>query len=97
VRAGPGRPGSATLTDQAGEVGELPFLGAGVDDALRAIELVPWNAGTVWRTRYNTGVPDEDIPIRQLCFGPPGSGFVHYLILERQDTVELLEVFWSDL
>lgn len=70
---------------------------AKVAEALRAIELVPWSAGTAWRTRHNADVPDEHVAIRQLCFGPPGSGFLHYLILETQDAVELLEVFWSDL
>lgn len=68
-----------------------------VAEALRAIELVPWSAGTAWRTRHNVDVPDEAVPIRQLCFGPPGSGFIHYLILQTQDAVELLDVFWTDL
>lgn len=74
-----------------------PQARAKVIDALHAIELVPWSVGTAWRTRHNADVPDEDIAVRQLCFGPPGSGFIHYLILERQAAVELLEVFWSDL
>lgn len=74
-----------------------PAAKAKVAEALRAIELVPWSAGTAWRTRHNADVPDEAIAIRKLCFGPPGAGFIHYLILQTQDAVELLEVFWSDL
>ena len=74
-----------------------PAAKAKVSEALRAIELVPFSAGTAWRTRHNADVPDEDIPIRQLCFGPPGSGFIHYLILQTQDAVELLDVFWTEL
>lgn len=74
-----------------------PAARAKVSEALRAIELVPRSAGTAWRTRHNADVPDEDIAIRKLCFGPPGAGFIHYLFLEHQTAVELLEVFWSDL
>lgn len=61
-----------------------------VGEAMRTLELVPWNG---------TPVPaaNTDAPLRRLDFGPPGTGFVHYLILEDDQRIDLLELVWVDL
>jgi hypothetical protein len=50
--------------------------------------LVPWNGRP-----YNQDKPDGNM--RELVFGPGGSGTVTYLILEDQRRVDVLLVQWA--
>ncbi len=53
-----------------------------------ALEVAPW-AGEPASTR------NPDGPVRFLPFASDGgSGFVYYLILERERRVDVLELFW---
>jgi hypothetical protein len=56
-------------------------------EALDVLQLVPWNGAP-----HNDANPDG--PMRQLVFGPRGEGVVVYLILEDQQRVDPLIVFW---
>lgn len=54
---------------------------------LDVLELVPWSGEP-----YNAAYPDG--AMRKLLFGPEGAGEVIYLILEHDQSVELLRVHW---
>ena len=56
--------------------------------AFEVMELVPWN-GDPYRADY----PDR--PMRTLRFGSGGLGLVTYLILERDQIVEIISVVWA--
>jgi len=60
---------------------------AGYDDAVKVMELVPWNGKPI-----NEDNPDAQV--RQLVFDPDGDGMVTYLILEDQQRVDVLQVTW---
>ncbi|MGH3925392.1 MAG: hypothetical protein ACRDTT_21470 [Pseudonocardiaceae bacterium] len=60
---------------------------AGYAEALGVMELVPWNGRSL-----NKANPDGQV--RQLVFGPGGYGTVTYLILEREQQVDVLLVQW---
>lgn len=66
-----------------------PRVRAGYDDAMKVLELVPWNGPP-----YNKALPEGNM--RTVVFGPDGAGFVTYLILEDQQRVDVLQVTWMD-
>lgn len=61
-----------------------------VSDALRVLELVPWNGPALYADK-------PDSPLRRLTFGPPGAGFVVYQIVEHDDRVDVLQLVWTDI
>lgn len=60
----------------------------GYAEAHKVMGLVPWNGRP-----YNQDKPDGNM--RELVFGPRGSGTVTYLILEDQRRVDVLLVQWA--
>lgn len=64
-----------------------PNLQSVVRAAIDVLALVPWNGEP-----YNKDNPNG--AVRQLVFGPEGSGFVVYLILDDLNRVDVLEVIW---
>lgn len=64
-------------------------------------EALPGSAGTlgVMKLVPCNGRPrneaNPDGPVRQLVFGPGGYGLVTYLIMERDQRVDVLEVPWA--
>ncbi|ONI73303.1 hypothetical protein ALI144C_46180 [Actinosynnema sp. ALI-1.44] len=56
-------------------------------EILCVLQVVPWNGAP-----YVKSKPDG--VMRQWVFGPHGEGLVLYMILEDQQRVDVLEIFW---
>lgn len=57
-------------------------------DAADVLESVPWNGEPA-------SDDNPDGAVRALAFGPNGEGLVTYLILERDDQVDVISVHWA--
>ena len=60
----------------------------GYDDAVKVMQLVPWNGAAL--RRQQAGRVDA---ATHIC--PGGAGLVTYLILEDQQRVDVLQVAWA--
>lgn len=57
-------------------------------ETLAVIRLVPWNGDPLSKA-------NPDGAVRIMTFGPDGRGMVMYLILEREQQVDVISVTWA--
>ena len=58
-------------------------------EARTVLEVAPWNGDSI-------NAADPAAPVRTLAFGAAGQGLITYLILARDQRVDILDVLWID-
>ena len=77
-----------TYPEAQAAVAALPDAAlVGYAEVRAVLALVPWNGDPL-----NEANPDAEV--RQMVFGPDDKGLVIYLILERDQRVDVLRVIW---
>lgn len=78
-----------TYPEARAEIAALPTAAAlGYAEALGLMRLMPWNGHPL-----NEDNPDG--AVRALVFGPEARGMVTYLILDREQQVDVITVHWA--